>query len=179
MATQFSDPAWWPQPPPKPPKPIPLAKILFGTFLPLVVGVGVLIWALNQHGSPAPALPAQSIAAFEACLRAHGTSLGEGGKGPSQPVLEACVNRLPPGTRLNGIGAQESAGQERAQRAFDQCMQSAMASVPHGGRFGGAGARNAIQNAEELCRTLVDGSDGRPAATTTGPATGATAPPAT
>jgi hypothetical protein len=156
--TEFSDPAWWPKPPPKPPKAIPLTKILFGTLLPLVVALGVGIWIFTRHGAPTPVLRAQSIALFESCMQAHGSPVGRGGG--SAAAFQACADRLPPGTQLNGL-TQESASQEQEQHVYEQCMQSATANISHGPRGFSRGG-SALQTASDLCRSLVQGSLARP-----------------
>ena len=48
VGKDFSDPAWWPTPPPKPPRKISTAAIVFGTFVPIVVIVILIVAVVGQ-----------------------------------------------------------------------------------------------------------------------------------
>lgn len=179
MAAEFSDPAWWPKPPPKPPKPISMTKVVFGTLVPIVAVAALAVWIFTQHGAKSTA-QGKSIAAFEACLRAHGATPGRAGGTATQQAVQACAGSLPTGTQLSAFGLGFGRPRNRQQgtaQAFAECMQSATAGLAGGGRLGSASARDAVRNAEELCHTLVPGSGGTPTTTQVTPTV--TAPPAT
>ena len=180
MAAQFSDPAWWPKPPPAPPKPISPMKIVFGTVVPAIALVGLVIFIVTQsrgHGSSVST--SRSLAAFDSCAKAHGVAPGEqlsGAKG--RQVLEACRDKLPPGTQVGSFGAAPQ--QDTPQQQFAECVQNATAGLPHGGfgggRFGGRPSSE-LRSAVSVCRSLVESASGGTTATTP-TSTSAVAPPA-
>ena len=51
MSSRFSDPDWWPTPPPKPPKAPSVAKLVFGTLIPALAVVGVVVGMSTFAGS--------------------------------------------------------------------------------------------------------------------------------
>ncbi len=180
MASQFSDPAWWPKPPPKPPKPISAAKIVFGTLVPGAALIAGAFFVLTQHSSKSPGASTQSIAAFDACLRTRGYSPADAGSTAARQAVQACAARLPPGTHVGSFGAQST-----EQEQFNDCVRNATADLPGGGgsgvgRFGrgGSGARQAFENAVEVCQTLIRGGSSTTLEPTTPTATSPTAPPA-
>jgi len=151
MASQFSDPAWWPKPPPQPPKPISMTKIVFGTLLPvaaLIVG-GILVF--NQHTSSASST--RSIAAFDDCLKAHGYEPGRTDSSQTSAAVRACRNKLPPGTQLPRSGGNSRGGNAQA---FNDCIRSSTAGLGRGGFS--ALDRQKFEEAIEVCRALVQGS---------------------
>jgi hypothetical protein len=176
VGTQFSDPAWWPQPPPKPPQRISPAKIVFGTLLPLaaVVAVIVLIVKQESHHAPRPTAP-PSIAAFEACLRSHGVTGGKRGSTVGQ-AAGACKSELPAGTQPQAFAPAQSAAQARVQQSFEECIRRAVAASPGGGGgFGNRGSdRQAFDDAVAVCRATAENEATSPpgpsTTTTTGPA---------
>ncbi len=169
MATQFSDPAWWPKPPPKPPQRISPLKILFTTLLPVaaVAAVVVLIVKQQSHGSTKPSAP-PSIAAFESCLRAHGVSGGEQGAIVGRAAT-ACRSELPVGTQPRAFGPQQSAENASVQQAFEQCVRTAVGSLSRGGgSFGGhGGSRQSFESAIAVCRATAEQEATTPTETTT------------
>jgi hypothetical protein len=105
MASRFSDPSWWPTPPPQ--KAPSATRIVLGSVLPVVafVGVAAAIWIGGSgHGTtpaattatpPAPrtAAGAASRESFAECVRALGGSRGSRfggrfGSGPSEQFRE-------------------------------------------------------------------------------------------
>jgi hypothetical protein len=167
MATEFSDPAWWPKPPPKPPKPIPLTKILVGTIVPLAVIAGVVVLVLTQRPKAAPT---RSIAAFETCLRTQGIVAGD--QSPqAERAAHACRGKLPAGTTFQPE-QQEGGSAADAQKRFNECVQSALASIPRrSGPFGRGGGRSGVGDAVAVCRTLVPAAGEPGAPVTTIPST--------
>ena len=178
MGTDFSDPAWWPKPPPKPPRRISTAAIVFGTFVPIAAIAIVIVAILGQRGHASARASGRSLAAFEACMRAEGaTSATERSNSRFlQEDAEACEAHLPRGMALPSFQP-PSGADEAAQQAFSQCMQAATANISRSrvnSPFSGNSARNAFRNAEQTCRALIESgrSSGTPppAATTTVPA---------
>ena len=170
MGTQFSDPAWWPKPPPKPPQRISPAKIVFGTLLPVAAVVTVAVFVIRQqsHSSSRATAP-PSIAAFEACLKAHGVTGGERGASVGR-AAGACRSELPSGTQPQAFEPARSEAQSRVQQAFEQCVRNAVAAVPGGGggSFGGRGPnRQAFDEAVAVCRATAQHETTAPAETTT------------
>jgi hypothetical protein len=120
MADRFSDPGWWPTPPPKPLKAPSAARLLFGTILPAVAVVGAVV-ALSTMGhsghkpkpKEAPAAAALVGAteqsrrqAFADCMKSMGAGSGFrgggrfGGGGPSKSfrtAFEVCRSLLATG----------------------------------------------------------------------------------
>lgn len=179
MAADFSDPAWWPKPPPKPPKPISLPKVLFGTLVPiLAVALVVTLIVMQKSGSPASGAAGRSATAFEACLKSQGVLSVSGGANPRelQQAAESCRSHLPPGVRLPDFNRPPSDSSDgTAQEAFQQCMQTAEAAIPRSrSGFGSSSkARQAFEDAVTMCRSLSQTSGGTQTApiTTTAPST--------
>jgi hypothetical protein len=174
MGADFSDPAWWPTPPPKPPRKISTAAIVFGTFVPIVVIAIVIVAIVGQRKHASAAETGRSLTAFEACMKSEGaTSPTERSNSRFlQQDAVACQEHLPKGMALPTFQAPSGADQA-SQRAFAECMQAATANISRsrlGGPFGGNSARNAFRNAIATCRSLVGtqrGSAPAPAPTTT------------
>jgi hypothetical protein len=172
MGTEFSDPAWWPTPPPKPPRKVSTATIVFGTIVPIAIIVIVIVAIVGQH-KHASAATGRSLGAFQACMKSEGASSPTERSNSRflQQDAEACQDHLPKGMALPSFEP-PSGADEAAQRAFAECMQAATANISRsrlGGPFGGSSARNAFQNAIATCRSLVGSQQGSapPAETTT------------
>ncbi|HEX4518597.1 MAG TPA: hypothetical protein VH063_03345 [Gaiellaceae bacterium] len=169
MANEFSDPAWWPTPPPKPPSKVSTTKVVFGTLLPVGAAVLIAIVVLTQkhHQSAADT---HSYAAFQACFEAQGgdTQAAETNSRLMQAAATACRDHLPPGTRLPSLT--ESVSEQEAQQAFNKCMSAATANLrggghgrsvgPFGGGFGRSSLRQTIEKAEALCRAIATPTKG-------------------
>jgi hypothetical protein len=173
MGNEFSDPAWWPQPPPKPPRKISTATIVFGTFVPIAIIVILIVAIVGQRKHASAAETGRSLTAFEACMKSEGaTSPTERSNSRFlQQDAEACQDHLPKGMALPSFEP-PSGADEASQRAFAECMQAATANISRSrvGPFGGGSARNAFRNALATCRSLVgtqQGSTPPPAETTT------------
>jgi hypothetical protein len=123
MSGRFSDPNWWPTPPPKPPKAPSEMKLVFGTLVAALVVVGAFV-ALSGFGhsghkakTAAAAAPAAPVAvgvdaaraerrqALQQCLKSMGAGSGPrgggrfGGGGPSKSFRNAydvCRSLLQP-----------------------------------------------------------------------------------
>jgi hypothetical protein len=159
MASEFSDPAWWPTPPPKPPSTVSMTKIVFGTLLPIGAAVLIAVVVLTQkhHHSAADT---HSFAAFQSCFAAQGgdTQAARTNTRLMEAAATACRSHLPPGTRLPSLT--ESVNEQQAQQAFSKCMQAATADLRGGhgrgfGPFGGGSSfQQAIEKAEALCRAV-------------------------
>ena len=177
MGTDFSDPAWWPTPPPKPPRKVSTATIVFGTFVPIAIIVIVIVAIVGQRKHASAAETGRSLTAFEACMRSEGaTSPTERSNSRFlQQDAEACQEHLPRGMALPSFQPPSGADQA-AQRVFAECMQAATANISRsrlGGPFGGSSARDAFRNAIATCRSLVGPQQSQgppPAQTTTVPA---------
>ncbi len=169
MANEFSDPAWWPTPPPKPPKPISTAKVVFGTLLP--VGIGVLaVFVIVKQKDHHAAVPTRSFAAFQSCVKAQGgdTPAARSNTRLLQQAVDACSTHLPAGTRLPSFGP-PTERQQAEQQAFQRCMAAATANIHPGvpGIFGGSSARRAFEKAAALCRAVSTPRRGTGPPTTT------------
>jgi hypothetical protein len=129
LADRFSDPGWWPTPPPKPLKAPSAAKLVFGTILPGLAVVGAVV-ALSTIGhsshkaKPEAAAPAATSVgateqsrrqAFAECMKSMdaGPSFRGGGRfgggGPSKrfrTAFEVCRSLLSPGSRAPVAPAQ-------------------------------------------------------------------------
>ena len=177
MGTDFSDPAWWPTPPPKPPRKVSTATIVFGTFVPIALIVIVIVAIVGQHRHASAAGAGRSLTAFQACMRSEGaTSPTERSNSRFlQQDAEACQEHLPTGMALPSFQPPSGADQA-AQRVFAECMQAATANISRsrlGGPFGGSSTRDAFRNAIATCRSLVGPQQSQgppPAQTTTVPA---------
>ena len=118
MSDRFSDPNWWPQPPPKPLKAPSAAKLVFGTLVPAVAVVGAVVWMSGFGHSGHKAKSAAPLAvtvgaaaegsrqAFFECMRSAGAGSRSrgggrfGGGGPSKDfrsALDVCRSLLQPG----------------------------------------------------------------------------------
>jgi hypothetical protein len=166
MGTEFSDPAWWPTPPPKPPRKISTAAIVFGTFVPIAIIVIVIVAIVGQRKHASAAEIGRSITAFQACMKSEGaTSPTERSNSRFlEQDAEACREHLPKGMDLPSFEPPSGADQA-AQQAFAECMQAATANISRsrlGGPFGGGSARSAFRNAIATCRSLVGTHQGSP-----------------
>jgi len=162
---EFSDPSWWPTPPPKPPKAVSTPKLVFGTLLPVAIGViALVVFLTNKHHRKPDVARGRSIAAFTACMKEQGAD--------SPSVLAnarmlrlaaiACKDHLPKGVQVPDFN--EPAGDGRAGGdSFQQCMRSAYVNLRGGGggRFGSA-SRKAFQDAQSLCRSLTQRAGASP-----------------
>jgi hypothetical protein len=154
----FSDPSWWPTPPPKPPKAVSTPKLVFGTLLPVAIGVVALVVLLtNKHHKQADAADGRSIAAFTACMKEQGADSPSVQANTRMLNLDAiaCKDHLPKGVQLPNF-SDTGGGDQAGGNAFQQCMQSAYVNLRgnSGGRIG-SGSRKAFQDAVSLCRSLT------------------------
>jgi hypothetical protein len=161
--TGFSDPAWWPKRPPRPPAHVSLPKILLGSLVPLglVTAVVVLVVTQRQHGPTT----VRSVAAFQSCLDSHlgrrgGASTAGGRTGASAQALHDCEPLLPEGVAVGSL-APSSAAANAAEAQFQSCLRNAMAGLPRRGlgfgRFGGRPS-SAVRAAIGVCQTLASSS---------------------
>jgi hypothetical protein len=164
MSSRFSDPEWWPQQTPKPPRSIPTATIVFGTLVPLVVAVVVVVLLVGHNKSDSAAATGRSIAAFQACMDSQGASTPSE-RSNSRYLDEdaaACKAHLPKGMALPSF-TPAAAPDPAARQAFDDCMRAALSNLRGRGPggFGGGPSRTAMQNAFAICRKLAGGGSGR------------------
>jgi hypothetical protein len=159
MASQFSDPAWWPTPPPKAPAGAPIWKIVLGTLVPLGIAVigGVLIVTRTSHSSHAT--PAnKSIPSFTACLKSHGFAGAEEAPDSSkvQEAEGACADRLPDGTQSGAFLVRPTQAQEKQ---FSACTRTAVRQPRRVGPFSSGGSvsgyRKSLQRAQAVCAALI------------------------
>jgi hypothetical protein len=160
---QFSDPAWWPKPPPRPPVHISLPTILLRSLIPLGVIAVVVTLVLTQTGS-GPAT-VRSVTAFESCLSLHGAHTSAGAQvDVTRAAVHACEGLLPPGVAVGSLTSPGAAAATASIRVrVLQCLQEALASLPHDGRGGGRFGRGpspAARAALTVCETLVGSSSG-------------------
>jgi hypothetical protein len=151
MASEFSDPAWWPTRPPGPPKSISTSKIVLGTIVPVIL-VAALVIGLVSHRSSSPT-SGRSLAAFESCLKDQGAlvSSAESNDALLRQAAVACRSHVP---LLPRTADREAA----AERALQGCMKAASAKLRSGpnvriGPFGGGPpSRRAYENAVATCQ---------------------------
>lgn len=130
---------------------------MFGTLLPVAVGVVALVVLLTNKHHKTDAAAGRSIAAFTACMKEQGAdspSVQANGRMLNLDAT-ACKDHLPKGVQLPDFN--QPAGDQSGGNAFQQCMQSAYVNLRGSagpGRFGG-GSRKAFQDAEALCRSLL------------------------
>jgi hypothetical protein len=171
VAAEFSDPDWWPTPPPRPPKKVPLARLVVGTVAPALAVAAVVVLVVVQQSRPrsSPSVT-PSIAAFEACLRAHGIADGQQGSDVGR-ATRACRSALPAGTQAQAFGPAPTPRQASIQAAFEQCVRNAVAGLPRGGGpLGGGPSRRSFEDALSVCRATAQHESTAPtttAATTT------------
>jgi hypothetical protein len=173
VTSNFSNPSWFPTPPPRPPKPISTPKIILGTVVPVVAIAVAVVLIMTQKPAKSSAATGRSLAAFNACLTAKIEA--SPGQAPSpaelQQEAEACGKHLPAGTPVPDFTRSQRPSNSE-QQAYDQCMQTALGK--NSGRPGGID-RQAFENASVMCRALI-GAGGSstpisPATTTSGPPT--------
>ena len=167
MAAEFSDPSWWPQPPPKPPASLSTGRILVGTVVPVVAVAAVLVTLLDHRAHhQATVVVGRSAAAFTACLSEQGvlTPSAESNDALLREAAFACRRHVPalaPGDRA-----------AVAQQALQRCLQAAGSHVRDGfrpGPFGGGPGRQAYESATAICRAQAfaqAGAGASPAAPT-------------
>jgi hypothetical protein len=165
--TDFSDPSWWPTPPPKPPKAVSAPKLVFGTLFPVAIGVVALVLLLtNKHHKKPDAAAGRSVAAFTACMKQQGADSPSVQANTRILRLDAiaCKDHLPKGVQLPDFSEPAGGGQAGGS-AFQQCMQSAYVNLrgsARPGRFGGGSSRKAFQDAVSLCRSLTERAGAAP-----------------
>jgi hypothetical protein len=153
----FTNPSWWPTPPPKAPKPVSTPKLVFGTLIPVVIGIVAVVMLLtNRHHKPDAAV-GHTITAFTACIVEQGAN--EPSERTNARMLNvdaaACRDHLPFGMALPDFTQTEDPEQAAGQDALQQCMQSAYANLSGGGSRRGRPSRKAFQDALSLCRSLT------------------------
>lgn len=104
MSSRFSNPDWWPTPPPKPLKAPSVAQLVFGTLVPALAVVGVVV-GISTFGGSGPTTTTTAAGpvalgigsarddrrqAFRECMKNMGAGSGTrgsgrfGGGGPSK-----------------------------------------------------------------------------------------------
>jgi hypothetical protein len=158
VTSGFSNPSWFPTPPPRPLKPISTPKVILGTVVPFAAIAVVVVLIMTQKPARSTAATGRSIAAFNACLRAKVEA--SPGQAPSPTALqqdaEACGNHLPAGTRVPDFTRSQRPSNSE-QQAYDQCMQAALGNGQQGAGRGGGFNRQAVENASAICRALILG----------------------
>lgn len=157
--SKFSDPAWWPQPPPQPPKPIATWKIVVVSVLTtLGVAAVVILIATHDPKKKTTAPVTKSIAAFTACVKAHGVIMETEQDGSKlQAAVDACRDRLPEGTQLRSFQPRPTGSRGRGE-AYSSCMEAALANLPRPSRATIDSYRKAYQKASMVCRSLSRGN---------------------
>lgn len=164
---EFSDPAWWPKPPPRPPNPVTLASFVFRGLAPFVLVAAALVLLVGRHGGSSA--NTRSVASFERCLRSHAA------EGPGQ-ARHDCQALLPAGSAVASSGPGGG-----VQQRFDTCLRNATANLPHGGFGGGQPGRGpspVFRAAIAVCQSLTDGGGGSAGATPTATPSAGTPPTA-
>ncbi|HWE82609.1 MAG TPA: hypothetical protein VG265_13245 [Gaiellaceae bacterium] len=180
MAANFSDPEWWPAPPPKPPQaPISGTTVVLGTVLVGIVAAAIVL-AVVEKSKGSTNSPVRSAAAFNACMKAavQAEPAAAGDPDALNRDAQACAGHLPPGASVPRFRA--AGDRSRGNRAaVQECMAQALAKVPRGLGASQSAFRQAFDNASAICRALDPGSGSAPGGdTTTDTIPSATVPPA-
>jgi hypothetical protein len=161
---EFSDPAWWPKPPPKLPTTVSLPRIVFFSLVPLLA-VGALVMLLHERrGHPAGA-SLHSVAAFESCTRSRKGQQAAAGSDRPATARASCAGLLPSGTEVGRFAPPDG---RRGQ--FESCLENATSKLPRERFAGGGFARG--PSAIFRAAVAVCGSLGQSRATTTARAPG-------
>ena len=161
MGADLSDPNWWPKPR-RQPKAIPWPTLIFGTLVPAVAGLGIVIAIVSHKGRACPAPSRRDPPRpYAICLKSHGVVAGQGGGAKENAAVRACRDKLPAGTRAGSFGAGPGGGAvSSAREEFSQCVQSATAGLHVSrSRFGG-GPSSAFRKAVAVCQGLAASSAG-------------------
>ncbi len=151
MGSEFSDPAWWPTPPPAPPKPISTSKIVLGTIVPVVLVAALVAGLVSQRSHSSAS--GRSLVAFQDCLKGQGVlvSSAESNDALLRQAAVACRNHVPALPKT-------ADPQAAAAQAMQQCMNAASAklrstaNVRPGPFGGGPPSRQAYERAVATCR---------------------------
>jgi hypothetical protein len=112
VADRFSDPGWWPTPPPKPLRAPSVAKLVFGTILPglAVVGAVVALSTIGHSSHKAAAKPSATAA----------TSAGATAQSRRQAFAD-CMKSLGAGPSYSGGRFGGGGPSKRFRTAFEVC----------------------------------------------------------
>jgi len=174
----FSDPKWWPQPPPAAPKHISRGAVLMRGVLPLIVIAAVVAFVVvseRNHNAAA----ARSQAAYTHCLLTHDAAIASAATSAISAQAIADCQALDPAaaTPQRGPGGAQQATPGSPQSLFNTCIRNALGSS--GGshsRFSRGGASPAFQAAVLVCESIAGSSQGRGAPIGPSSTTGTTPP---
>lgn len=155
----FSDPKWWPQPPPAAPKHISRGAVFMRIVLPLVAIAAVVVFVIlseRDHNAAA----ARSQAAYARCLATHdarSTSASVEGQ-----AVADCASLDPAAATSQGGQGGLLTERGSAQAQLRACMNSALAAS--GGLRGAFshGGPSAVETAQAECMNIIAHSNTRP-----------------
>ena len=125
MVDRFSDPGWWPTPPPKPLKAPSAAKLVFGTILPGIAVVGAVV-ALSTIGHSSQKAKPKAAAAAPATA----TSVGATEQSRRQAFAD-CMKSMDAGSGFRGGGRFGGGGpSKRFRTAFEVCRSLVASGGP-------------------------------------------------
>jgi hypothetical protein len=145
--------------------------LVLGALLPtVVIAVAAVLFFTHRHHVDAKSapVPAQSIPAFEACMK------DEGADTPSMAAnwrllaaaADACKQHLPKGIPLPDFTPPAQPAQT-PRDSFQECLRSVLAGLAgNGGTRFSRPSQKAYRNAVALCRSLAPGAPGQGRATT-------------
>jgi hypothetical protein len=151
MTAEFSDPGWWPTPPPEAPKAISTPKLVLGTIVPLALLAALVAGLVSQRSHSSTS--GRSLEAFESCLKDQGAlvSSAESNDALLRQAALACRSHVP-------LLPRTADPQAAASQELQQCMKAASAKLRSGPgfRFGPFGAgppsRRGYENAVATCQ---------------------------
>jgi hypothetical protein len=150
VADDFTDPGWWPTPPPDPPKHISTATIFLGTVVPIAV-IAMLVLALVTHKSHSASTSGRSLASFQSCLGDQGvlTSSAESNDALLRQAAVACKTHVP-------LLPKDVDQVKAAQQELESCQNAASRKLRSATRvvspFLGPPSRQGYENAVATCR---------------------------
>jgi hypothetical protein len=155
----FSDPKWWPQPPPAAPKHISRGAVFMRGVLPLIAIAAVAVFVIlseRQHNAAA----ARTQAAYAHCLATHGA---KSASATVEGVAVADCASIDPAaaTSQRGQGG-PFAARGNANSQLGACVLSALRSS---GGLRGAFSHDdpsAIEAAQAACASILAHSHGHP-----------------
>lgn len=156
----FSDPKWWPQPPPSAPKHISLGAVLVRSVLPLVAIAGVVVFVVlsERHHNAAAT---RSQAAYARCLLTHDAVASATADVLSAQAIADCQALDPVASTARGPGAGFQAGAGGPAQRLMSCIRNAIGASGGGnGGFSRPGSSSAFRAAALVCESIIGSSEG-------------------
>ncbi len=162
---EFSDPAWWPKPPPKLPTTVSLQRIVFLGLVPLLVAGALVVLVHERRGHPAAAT-GHPVAAVGSCTPSRAARPAPARSRSAARARTSCAALVP---SVNGIADFAPAHGRAGQ--FGSCLEGATGKTPGEARAGGSSTRlpaAILRAAVAVCESLSREHPARPPARTPG-----------